>query len=63
MINNKIIMYIRNEYPHPQFKRSEWQGLNGPWEFCFDDDNIGLVNKYYDGKASFVVMCLFVQKD
>jgi beta-galactosidase/beta-glucuronidase len=24
-------------YPRPQFVRSEWQSLNGPWRFAFDD--------------------------
>lgn len=26
----------RNEYPRPQFARSEWMSLNGEWEFSFD---------------------------
>ena len=33
-------MYIRKEYPRPQFQRKEWQSLNGEWEFCFDDEDI-----------------------
>ena len=24
-------------YPRPQFRRSRWQCLNGPWRFAFDD--------------------------
>src|ERR1044072_5919450 len=31
----------RPEYPRPQFVRSEWQNLNGEWEFAFDDQNRG----------------------
>jgi beta-galactosidase/beta-glucuronidase len=38
---------IRNEYPRPQFQRKEWLNLNGEWDFAFDDDNKGLVNKWY----------------
>jgi beta-galactosidase/beta-glucuronidase len=25
------------QYPRPQFARSQWQNLNGPWEFAFGD--------------------------
>ncbi len=32
----------RPEYPRPQFVRSEWLNLNGPWEFDFDDEDVGL---------------------
>jgi len=32
----------RPEHPQPQFQRSAWENLNGPWEFQFDDENIGL---------------------
>ncbi|MSV28710.1 MAG: glycoside hydrolase family 2 [Bryobacterales bacterium] len=31
----------RPEYPQPQFQRSDWFSLNGPWEFEFDDSNVG----------------------
>ncbi|HEY0826737.1 MAG TPA: glycoside hydrolase family 2 TIM barrel-domain containing protein [Bacilli bacterium] len=37
----------RNEYPRPQFERSEWMNLNGTWEFEFDDHNIGEMVKWY----------------
>ena len=32
----------RPEVPEPQFERDQWQNLNGPWEFDFDDANTGL---------------------
>src|SRR5579884_2014416 len=32
----------RPEYPRPQFERSEWMNLNGPWQFAFDDADAGL---------------------
>jgi beta-galactosidase/beta-glucuronidase len=33
---------IRQEYPRPQLRRSEWKNLNGIWNFAFDDKNKGL---------------------
>ena len=31
-------------YPRPDFERNplRWQSLNGPWDFIFDDDDVGL---------------------
>ena len=37
-------MLLRQEYPRPQFKRRDYQVLNGEWNFDFDDDNKMLVN-------------------
>ena len=36
---------IRNEYPRPQFVRSEWVNLNGSWQFELDLGNSGLDRK------------------
>ena len=35
-------------YPRPDFERTnlQWQSLNGPWDFIFDDEDIGLVQKW-----------------
>lgn len=38
--------FERNEYPRPQFRRDDWQNLNGEWDFCFDDENKGLSAGY-----------------
>ncbi len=38
---------IRNEYPRPQLVRKDWLNLNGSWDFSFDDDQIGLKEKWY----------------
>lgn len=38
----------RSEYPRPDFVRDEWMCLNGIWGFEFDDDEIGLSEKWYD---------------
>ena len=46
-------MNTRNEYPRPQQRRQEWFTLNGEWDFCFDDNDEGLLKKYPDGKTSF----------
>ncbi|WP_319370074.1 sugar-binding domain-containing protein [uncultured Ilyobacter sp.] len=35
------------DYPRPQFVRKNWIDLNGDWEFMFDDENIGLTNKWF----------------
>ncbi len=32
----------RRDYPRPQWMRSEWINLNGPWDFAFDFGNSGL---------------------
>ncbi len=32
---------MRNEFPNPQFERSNWLSLNGIWNFQFDDEHNG----------------------
>ncbi|WP_026559821.1 glycoside hydrolase family 2 [Bacillus sp. J37] len=44
MINNSI---PREEYPRPQFERTEWLTLNGEWNFKFDKENKGEKEKWY----------------
>lgn len=38
---------LRNEYPRPQFVRSDWHNLNGEWRFEFDDGDSGLDEHWY----------------
>lgn len=38
---------IRDGYPRPQFIRKQWMNLNGEWDFEFDDENLGLGEKWY----------------
>ena len=38
--------YIK-DYPRPQFVRSNWENLNGSWDFRFDDRNIGEHEQWY----------------
>ncbi|MCF7926994.1 MAG: glycoside hydrolase family 2 [Candidatus Izimaplasma sp.] len=40
---------MKNTYPRPQFERDHWINLNGQWDFIFDDNNIGLKEKWYQG--------------
>jgi beta-galactosidase/beta-glucuronidase len=36
----------RPEHPQPQFARPQWQSLNGPWDFEFDDADKGLAEDW-----------------
>lgn len=38
----------RPEYPRPDFCRDSFQNLNGPWAFAFDDEDIGLDQRWYE---------------
>ncbi|KAI9692005.1 MAG: hypothetical protein M1820_009623 [Bogoriella megaspora] len=37
-------MVSQQTYPRPDFERTElhWTSLNGPWDFLFDDEDVGL---------------------
>jgi beta-galactosidase/beta-glucuronidase len=37
----------RPEYPRPQFERSEWLNLNGEWGFEFDDNKVGVKERWF----------------
>ena len=43
----------RQEYSRPQLVRDNWMNLNGKWQFDFDDQNIGLKEKWYQEGKSF----------
>ena len=38
--------YIK-DYPRPQFVRTDWENLNGTWDFAFDDANRGEKEGWY----------------
>ena len=38
--------YIK-DYPRPQLVRTDWENLNGTWDFMFDDANAGECEKWY----------------
>ena len=51
LLNEKTIP--RPEYPRPQFVRqNNWKNLNGEWDFAFDDNNIGLKERWYKKEES-----------
>ena len=37
----------RPEHPRPDFQRETYQNMNGEWEFAFDDENLGLAQRWY----------------
>ncbi|MCA9832864.1 MAG: hypothetical protein KC435_02900 [Thermomicrobiales bacterium] len=39
---------ILEDAPNPQFARTGWIDLNGPWGFRYDDENIGLIERWQD---------------
>ena len=43
----------RGEPPRPDRFRAEWQSLNGPWSFAFDDADRGLAERWFAGDAPF----------
>jgi len=46
-------MALRQEYPRPQFIRKEWVNLNGEWDFEFDDQNIGLEERWFEKNKEY----------
>lgn len=43
----------RPEYPRPHFRRDVWLNLNGPWDFRFDEYDLGEKEVWYLGKKDF----------
>jgi beta-galactosidase/beta-glucuronidase len=43
----------RSEPPRPDRFRADWQTLNGPWSFAFDDDDQGLRERWFSGERAF----------
>ncbi|HCE13441.1 glycoside hydrolase family 2 TIM barrel-domain containing protein [Enterococcus sp.] len=43
----------RTEYPRPQFVRDKWTNLNGEWLFMYDDQNVGVENKWQDDPSHY----------
>ena len=41
----------RDEYPRPQFERTEWMNLNGEWNFALDFGKTGQERKWQDAKS------------
>ena len=43
----------RPEHPRPDMVRADWQSLNGPWEFEFDDADKGHAERWQAGSRKF----------
>ena len=41
----------RAHHPRPQMVRQQWASLDGWWEFAFDDQDAGLHERWFDGRA------------
>ncbi|TWU34963.1 hypothetical protein [Novipirellula artificiosorum] len=41
------------EHPRPDFERSDWQNLNGTWQFRFDKENSGMKSNWQSDDAEF----------
>jgi beta-galactosidase/beta-glucuronidase len=40
-------------HPRPQLVRDNWQDLTGPWDFEFDDRNVGLRERWFERPDGF----------
>ncbi len=40
-------------HPRPRLTRERWIDLNGSWGFAYDDDDVGLDQRWYDDGARF----------
>src|SRR5215212_5425813 len=40
-------------HPRPQLRRERWSDLCGPWGFAFDDENCGLVERWFEQPEPF----------
>lgn len=41
------------EHPRPDFARTNWQNLNGSWQFRFDKENAGDAGGWGEGRTAF----------
>ncbi|MCI2049272.1 MAG: glycoside hydrolase family 2 [Lachnospiraceae bacterium] len=46
------------DYPRPQMVRDNWKNLNGDWEFSFDDEDVGIRDKWYENFPSARHICV-----
>src|SRR3954452_7907127 len=40
-------------YPRPRMRRREWFDLCGEWQFCYDDEDVGLAQHWHESPARF----------
>jgi len=41
------------EHPRPDFQRADWLNMNGRWEFRFDKENVGVSDRWAEGREAF----------
>ena len=44
-----MIEIPRDEHPRPDFQRSAWRNLNGPWRFAIDSTKCGVEKGWHTG--------------
>src|SRR2546429_641551 len=40
-------------HPRPQLRRSEWVDLCGSWNFAFDDEDLGIHERWFEHAEAF----------
>src|SRR5215211_7532000 len=40
-------------YPRPQLVRPNWCELGGPWGFAYDDEDVGVAERWWDSDLPF----------
>ena len=40
-------------HPRPRLTRDNWVDLNGQWQFGYDDRDVGLAERWFEGEAHF----------
>ena len=46
-------MTLHRLHPRPRVQRTAWTDLNGQWQFAYDDDNLGLSERWQDDASRF----------
>ncbi|MFN8007035.1 MAG: glycoside hydrolase family 2 TIM barrel-domain containing protein [Terriglobia bacterium] len=46
-VRSNQLLVPRPEHPRPDLQRGTWQTLNGKWEFAFDDNNVGIAERWF----------------
>jgi hypothetical protein len=41
------------EHPRPDFQRQQWLNLNGPWQFRFDEKDVGQKEQWFKANVDF----------
>jgi hypothetical protein len=44
---------LRGLHPRPQMTRTDWTDLSGPWDFAYDDADVGVDRRWYERNDVF----------